>query len=102
MGAGYECAGRWRYCVSVSDPREDLVRATARYGKTEREHDLSREAVVDAVVAALRAGMPPAEVVNLSPFGPTYVRTLAREHGIPPAPGGLKSGGKRSRAARDR
>ena len=91
------CAGRWRYCVSVSDPREDLVSATARYGQTEREHEASRDAVVEAVVAALRAGLSPAEVVDLSPFGPTYVRSLAREHGIPPAQGGPKPGARRSR-----
>jgi hypothetical protein len=51
------------------------------------------------VVAALRDGVPPTEVVQLSPFSATYVRILAREHGVPPAPGGLKPRAKRSRGA---
>jgi hypothetical protein len=82
--------------LRVSDPRQELGRATARYEQTGQEHEKSREALIAAVVAALRAGAPPSEVVALSPFSAAYVRTLAREHGIPPAPGGLKPRAKRS------
>jgi len=67
-----------------------LVRATEQYRETERRHEAARQAVIDAVVGALGAGVPPAEVVALSPFSPAYVRVLAREHGVPPAPGGVK------------
>jgi len=76
--------------VPVSDPRQVLGRAAEKYRETERHHEAARQAVIDAVVAALRAGVPPADVVALSPFSPAYVRVLAREHGVPPAPGGLK------------
>ncbi len=76
--------------MPVSDPRQALVRATEQYRETERRHEAARQAVIDAVVGALGAGVPPAEVVALSPFSPAYVRVLAREHGVPPAPGGVK------------
>ncbi|MEV4493161.1 hypothetical protein AB0K04_23965 [Micromonospora coxensis] len=42
------------------------------------------------MVAALRGGIGPAEVERLSPFSGAYVRKLAREHSIPPAPPGPK------------
>ncbi|HKO34023.1 MAG TPA: hypothetical protein VJY85_09780 [Candidatus Limnocylindria bacterium] len=76
------------YRVSVSDPRQVLGRASAKYREAEQHFDQARQAAVDAVVAALRAGVPPTEVVELSPFSPSHVRVLAREHGIPPAKGG--------------
>ena len=76
--------------MPVSDPRQALGRATEQYRETEQRHEAARQAVIDAVVVALEAGVPPAEVVALSPFSPAYVRVLAREHGVPPAPGGVK------------
>jgi hypothetical protein len=74
----------------MSDPRQALGRASEQYRETERRHEQARQTVIDAVVVALRAGVPPVEVVALSPFSPAYVRALAREHGVPPAPGGVK------------
>jgi hypothetical protein len=58
-------------------------------------HDLRRSATLTgaALAAALRAGTPPTEVVELSPFSPSYVRALAREYreyGVPAAPGGVQ------------
>jgi hypothetical protein len=46
---------------------------------------------VDAVLAALRAGMRPTDVTARSPFTAAYVRRLAREAGIEPARPGPKS-----------
>jgi predicted RNA-binding protein associated with RNAse of E/G family len=74
----------------VSDPRKDLEAATRRYRKTATDHDKARDATVAAVLAALRAGVAPVEVERLSPFTGTYIRKMAREHGIPPAPPGPK------------
>ena len=79
---------RWRYRVSVNDPRQSLGRASEQYREAEQRFDQTRQALVDAVVEALLAGVPPTEVVDLSPFSPAYVRVIAREHGIPPARGG--------------
>jgi hypothetical protein len=59
-----------------------------QYRKAERQFDEARQAVIQAVVTALRAGVPPTEVVELSPFSPAHVRVIARDHGIPPARGG--------------
>ena len=75
----------------MSDPRRDLAEATRRYERTEVAHEEARQAAIDAVIAALRAGIGPAEVERLSPFTGAYIRKLARERGIPPAPPGPKS-----------
>lgn len=67
-----------------------LDAATRRYKRTEAAHDISRKAAIEAVVAALRAGMAPTEAAQRSPFTSAYVRRIAREHGIEPAPRGPK------------
>jgi uncharacterized protein (DUF2267 family) len=82
-----------RYSVDVADPRERLAAATRRYEKTEAAHDDARRAVVDAVVAALKADVPPTEVERLSPFSGAHIRKLAREHDVPPAAPGPKRQG---------
>lgn len=74
----------------MPDPRERLTAATRRYEKTESAHDDARRAVVDAVVAALKAEVTPTEVKRLSPFSGAHIRKLAREHNVPPAPPGPK------------
>lgn len=71
-----------RYRVAVS-AIEELEAATARYRETEAAHDESRSRVVAAVLDALRSGERPTDVAAKSPFTETYVRRLAREHGIP-------------------
>jgi hypothetical protein len=74
----------------VSDPRALLTAATKRYRATEAEHEAARQSAIEAVVAALRASVGPTEVARLSPFTATYVRKIARDYGIPPAPPGIK------------
>jgi hypothetical protein len=80
--------------AGVDDVRAQLRRASAKYLKTSREHDAAQEALVAVVVAALREGVAPTEVVELSPFGPAYVRKIARDHEIPPATLGRKRSAK--------
>jgi hypothetical protein len=58
--------------------------ATRRYRETETAHGEAQAATVKAVVAALRAGVRPTDVANHSPFTATYVRRIARKHGIEP------------------
>lgn len=72
------------------DLLEALDQATRHYRKTEAAHEASREASVQAVVAALRGGKRPTDVAARSPFTPAYVRRIAREHGIEPARPGPK------------
>jgi hypothetical protein len=76
--------------VGVTDAREQLSAATKRYRRTEAAHQAAREAVIMAVVAALRDGVSPTDVERLSPFSGAYIRRLAREHKIPPAAPGPK------------
>jgi hypothetical protein len=82
----------------VTDPRERLAAATRRYRRTESAHDEARHEVIEAVLTALRADMLPSEVERISPFTGAYIRRLAREHGIPPAPPGPKSASKSASA----
>ncbi|CNE45262.1 Uncharacterised protein [Mycobacterium tuberculosis] len=68
-----------------------LDASTRRYRRTEKAHDESRKAAIADVVAALRAGARPTDVTERSPFTPSYVRTIAREHGIEPRKKGDRS-----------
>ncbi|WP_426505430.1 hypothetical protein ACPPVO_47235 [Dactylosporangium sp. McL0621] len=77
----------------MSDVRDDLVAATKRYERTEHAHEEARQEAISAVLAALRAGVGPTEVERLSPFTGAYIRKVARENGIPPAPPGPKRAG---------
>ncbi|MFB9448160.1 hypothetical protein Dvina_43580 [Dactylosporangium vinaceum] len=72
------------------DVRDGLTAATKRYRRTETAHEQARQEAIAAVVAALNAGVPPTEVERLSPFTGAYIRKVARDHGIPPAPPGPK------------
>jgi hypothetical protein len=81
--------------IVVDDVRDQLRRASAKYLKTSQEHDAAQEALVAVVVAALRQGLTPTEVVELSPYSPAYVRKIARQHQIPAAPLGRKPRAKR-------
>lgn len=74
----------------MSEHLDEVTAQTRRYRRTEKAHDEAREAVVAAVVAALKARVPPTRVADASPFTASYVRKLAREHGIEPAPPGPK------------
>ncbi len=67
-----------------------LTAATRRYRQTAAKHEEARKEVIAAAVEALKAGDSPTEVAEQSPFTPAYVRRLARDHDIPPAPTGRK------------
>src|ERR1051326_7684551 len=86
----------------MADARAQLTAATRRYRTTEADHEQARQAALNPVVPALRASIGPAEVPRLSPFTPAYVRKIARDNGIPPAPPGPKrrDGGPRSEERR--
>lgn len=88
-----------RYHVGVTDVRDELTEATRLYRQTESAHEAARQAVIAASLAALRAGVTPNEVEQLSPFTTAYVRKLARAEGIPPAPRGPKPKARTDAAA---
>ena len=68
----------------------DLDDATTQYRQAESALADARAAVITAMIDALRGGETPTEVAARSPFTAAYVRRLAREHGVPPAPPGPK------------
>ncbi|MEV7804968.1 hypothetical protein AB0O28_18665 [Microbispora sp. NPDC088329] len=68
--------------ADTTDPLAALDRATKRYRATEAEHEKSRQAVLSAVVGALKAGARPTDVRAHSPFTDAYVRKIARDNGI--------------------
>jgi hypothetical protein len=91
-------SGLLRYHAAVndpseddSDPREALVAATRRFRRAEAGYARAREEVIEALIRALKSGMPPTEATELSPFKVPTVRKFAREHAVPPAPRGRKS-----------
>ncbi|MEV0559727.1 hypothetical protein [Dactylosporangium sp. NPDC050588] len=75
----------------MTDARDRLVTAAKRYRRTEAAHEEARREVQEALVAALEAGVGPTEVQRLSGLTGAYIRKLARERGVPPAPPGPKS-----------
>jgi len=78
--------------ISAMDEYEEALKAsTRRYRRTKAAHDESRRESTADVVAALKAGVPPTRVANLSPFTATQVRKIARDAGIPPARKGQPS-----------
>ena len=85
--------------VQVDDAGEG-VRPGVTYGtvmvaRGVTAQEEARQETISAVIAALRANVSPTEVARLSPFTATYVRRLAREHGVPPAlPGPKRPAGK--------
>lgn len=75
----------------MTDHLAEVAASTRRYRRTEKAHEEARAEVVARVVAALRAGEQPTRVAEASPFTASYVRKLAREHGIEPAAPGPKT-----------
>jgi|HigsolmetaAR202D_1030399.scaffolds.fasta_scaffold52478_1 hypothetical protein len=82
--------------MTETDRLAALAESTRRYREAAAEHERARRAVIRDVVAALRAGLRPTDVVASSPFTAAHVRKIAREHGIAPAP----RGGRRERKGR--
>ena len=68
--------------MSESDALRTLATSTDTYRQTEKAHADARAKTIEAVLAALRAGARPTDVVAASPFTAAYVRKLARENGI--------------------
>ena len=72
----------FRYSVAMSEHEKVVREATRRYRRTEAAHEQARDDLVSAVVKALEDGERPTDVTSWSPFTATYVRKLARKHGI--------------------
>lgn len=65
--------------------REQLKDAGQQLADLEKRHETARQDIKNIIVAALKAGIPPGEVVTLSSLSRETVRTYARIAGLPPA-----------------
>lgn len=82
----------------MTDPSEALSAldaAATRYEQTKEAHEAAKEDAIAAVVAALKADVPPTVVADRSPFTAAYVRKLARQAEVPPAKPGVKPRAKK-------
>ncbi|MBM0235904.1 hypothetical protein JNW88_00180 [Micromonospora sp. ATA32] len=86
----------------MTDPSEALKAlddAATRYEQTKDAHEAAKEDAIAAVIAALKADVPPTVVADRSPFTAAYVRKLARDANIPPAKPGIKPKARSLKAA---
>lgn len=67
------------------DPRDDLRAAGDEFKAVRTSLDQARAQLQPLMVAALKAGVPQREVIELSGYTRESVRTLARNNGIAPA-----------------
>lgn len=77
----------------VSKKRKDELRAQLRAAGDElkaldAKRADARLAIEPVIVAALKAGIAPGEVLEMTPLSRETIRTIARIAGIPPAPRG--------------
>lgn len=76
----------------MSDAYRDLDALTAQIRKLDEKRAPLLERARELVIEKLKAGLPPTEVANHSPYSDAHVRTLARVAGIPPARRGKARG----------
>ncbi|NUU24312.1 MAG: hypothetical protein HOV68_22835 [Streptomycetaceae bacterium] len=62
-----------------SEAAEDLVRAAKAYRRTEKAHEEARQALKQAAVAALAAGVKQSEVVRTTGWTREYLRRLRKK-----------------------
>ncbi|MBF6138144.1 hypothetical protein IU501_34815 [Nocardia otitidiscaviarum] len=74
----------------MTEEMDRLKAATRKHKRATESAEAARKEVLDAALEALRAGERPTDVAAASPFTPAYIRRIAREHGIDPAPPGPK------------
>lgn len=94
-------ASQISYPVRVTDLADvlaDLAAATERYEASKRAAEVAYEDVVAKALDALRAGAEPGDVYERVPFTSTYMRTLARDAGIPGGRPGIKPSARPRRA----
>jgi uncharacterized protein len=81
---------RYLHRMNESPEMKELAGIAARLAKIEKERDQLRERALTLSLIALKDGVAPSEVSDLSPYSPAHLRKLAREQGIPAAPPGIK------------
>lgn len=69
----------------MSDTYKDLDAVTAQIRRLDEKRTPLLERAKELVIEKLKAGLPPKEVADHSPYSDAHVRTLARVAGIPPA-----------------
>ncbi|GAB3251503.1 hypothetical protein [Kineosporia babensis] len=73
---------------------DETLSALAARAKSKQRHDQKSgedaDAMRELVIAGLKQGIGPTELVRASGWSPTYVRRIAREAGIPAAAKGVQ------------
>ncbi|UGQ09719.1 hypothetical protein LO772_22745 [Yinghuangia sp. ASG 101] len=64
--------------MDQSEAADDLSRAAKAYRRTEKEHEEARQALKQAAVAALAAGVKQSEVVRTTGWTREYLRRLRK------------------------
>jgi hypothetical protein len=83
--------------VTTTDPdelRQQLDARTDDYQATLKEHQLARNALHEAVLAAWRGRIRPAEISERTGLAPGYLRKLAKAAGLPDAATGRRPGAR--------
>jgi hypothetical protein len=65
--------------VEQSEAAADLTKAAKAYRRTEKAHDEARQALKEAAVAALAAGVKQSEVVRTTGWTREYLRRLRKK-----------------------
>jgi len=69
----------------MDDELEAVTQTGRRWRSADKARDKARAEHFGAVIAALRAGQPPTEIAERSPFTAAHLRKIARDAGIPAA-----------------
>lgn len=86
-----------RCCATLSrmTDRDDLIAeleaSNAQYEETKGAHKASAERATRAAEAAIKAGLPPADVVPRSPYSDAHLRKMRHRLGVKPAKPGPKA-----------
>jgi hypothetical protein len=65
--------------VEQNDAADDLTKAAKAYRRTEKAHEEARQALKQAAVAALEAGVKQSDVVKTTGWTREYLRRLRKE-----------------------
>jgi hypothetical protein len=75
----------------TTDIGAELEDRAGDYARTLAEHEQARDALHAAALAAWRAGWRPATIAERTGLTTSYLRKLARDAGLPPAPTGRRT-----------
>lgn len=82
--------------MEKSEAADELTQAAKTYRRTEKAHEEARQALKQAAVAAIEAGVKQTEVVKTTGWTREYLRRL-RKDGSSDGQGGSSAGGPKTK-----